>query len=428
MEDLISMKIKQIFLILIFLFLVAILVLYKVIFISSVFLIPSFWTIYGFIATFFLISRIPYAYLYRDEHKKIYQDYSYPHVSIIIPVKNERNGILKTIIACISLNYPGKVECIVVDDGSTDDTKGEVIKAQKKYGKKRVKLIIFPKNKGKREAMAAGVYKALYEIIVFVDSDSFLAPNALQHIVEHFLDNERVGAVSGNTMVKNVETNLLTKMQSIKYAISFDIYKASESFFSSVSCCPGCFSAYRRKIIKPLLATWKNHSFLGSKSTFGDDRGLTNFVLRDGWEIIYCAKAKATTVVPKKFSIYWQQQLRWKKSWIREGIFACSFMWKNRHPLAILSFYTAFSFPFIIILLISRIIMQSVSAHNPFLIAIFVFGFLLLGMVFALFVRIHCKAKKWMYMPLVSLSFFLIFIWQMPWALITFKKTDWGTR
>jgi hyaluronan synthase len=420
-------KFKEAFLLLIFLSLVTALILYKAVFITNMSLAPSFWTIYGLIATVFLISRIPYAYLHNDDHSKVYSDSAYPNVSIIIAAKNEEAGIFRTITTCVESKYSGKIECIVIDDGSTDGTKGEVIRAQKFYGG-GVRLISFPKNRGKREAMAIGISESLYEIIIFVDSDSFLAPDAVRHITEHFLANKKIGAVSGNTKAENANTNLLTKMQSIQYAVSFDIYKASESVHHSVTCCPGCFSAYRKSTIEPLAQAWKEHKFLGSKSTFGDDRGLTNFVLKNGWDIVYCEKARASTVVPEKFSVYWRQQLRWKKSWIREGLFAGTFMWKKRHPLASFAFYTNFSFPIVGPILAGSVLINSITTHNPLLFIVFMSGFMLLGTVFALFARVYLKAENWMYMPLVSLLFISVFIWQMPWALITLRKTHWGTR
>lgn len=417
---------KQFFLVSVFLLLVTGLVFYKVLFITNMSLELSFWTVYSLIVTFFLISRIPYAYLHKDEHGKVYPNSAYPNVSVVIPAKNEEQGIFRTITTCINSRYPGNVECIVVDDGSTDNTNGEVVKAQALYGDK-VRLISFSENRGKREAMATGINASRYEIIVFVDSDSFLVPDALQHITEHFLADERVGAVSGNTKVENVNTNLLTRMQSIQYAVSFDIYKASESVHSSVTCCPGCFSAYRKSAVQSLVHAWKEHKFMGSKSTFGDDRGLTNFVLQ-GWDIVYCEKAKATTRVPETFPVYWRQQLRWKKSWIREGIFAGSFMWKKRHPLASFAFYTNFSFPILGPILAGSVLAKSIMTHNPMLFVVFMSGFLLLGLVFALFVRVYNGVKTWVYMPIFSILFISVSIWQMPWALLTLRKTHWGTR
>lgn len=419
-------KIKSMLLFLMLLIIISILVLYKVVFIANMSFKFSFWPFYSLITAIYLVSRIPYAYLYKDDHRKRYADSEYPNVSVVIAAKNEEAGIYKTIRTCVESVYAGKIECIVIDDGSTDGTRNEVIRAQNFYGEK-IKLISFSQNQGKREAMTAGINEALHEIIIFVDSDSFLTSHAIQHITEHFLASERVGAVSGNTKVQNINKNLLTKLQSILYAVSFDVYKASESVHRSVTCCPGCFSAYRKSIIQPLLEQWKNGTFLGTKSTFGDDRALTNMVLQN-WDVVYCEKAKATTTVPEKFKVYWRQQLRWKKSWVREGFFAGSFIWKKKHPFASFAFYTSLSFCIVGPILASLVIINSIKLHNPLLLVIFLSGFILLGLVFALFVRVYRQAKNWMYMPVVSFLFVSCFMWQMLYALITLRKTHWGTR
>lgn len=408
-----------------FLALVTGLVLYKVLLISTFSLFSSFVTVYGLIASVFLISRIPYAYLHRDLHETQYPSTAYPSVTVVIAAKNEEQGIVRTIETCLSSDYPTPIGCIVIDDGSTDGTNQEVRRAQALYPD-RMRLITFPVNRGKREAMAAGINEVKTDIIVFVDSDSFLAKDAVRHIVEHFMENPRIGAVAGNTKVENHNENILTRMQSIQYAVSFDIYKASESTHVSVTCCPGCFSAYRTAVIQPLAHDWKEQKFLGKKGTFGDDRGLTNFVLKS-WDIVYCQAAQATTTVPTLFRTYWKQQLRWKKSWIREGLFAGLFMWR-RHPLASFAFYTNFSFPIVGPILAGTVLIQSILTKNPFLFIIFIAGFLLLGIVFALFVRIHHRAKHWLYMPLFSILFVTIFMWQMPYAMLTLRKTHWGTR
>ncbi len=420
-------SLKEILFFTLFFLCVSSLVLYKVIFLANISTSLSFWTVYGLIATLFLISRIPYSYLYKDDHSAVYSASAYPTVSVVIAAKNEEDGIFETIETCVKSNYPSNIECIVINDGSTDSTGSEVLRAQKKYGKERVRLITFEVNQGKREAMAVGITESVNDVIVFVDSDSFLTPDAMQHIAEHFLADREVGAVAGNTKADNANFNLLTKMQSIQYAVSFDMYKASESVHSSVTCCPGCFSAYRRSAIQPLVETWKNHKFFGSKSTFGDDRGLTNYVLQS-WKIVYCEKARASTKVPEKFGIYLRQQLRWKKSWIREGLFAATFMWKKTHPLASFAFYVNFTFPILGPILAGLVLWKSISTNNPLLFAVFMLGFVLLGAVFALFVRTYYKSENWMYMPIFSLLFITVFIWQMPYALLTLKKTAWGTR
>ena len=335
--------ITKIFAFLLFISLLYIVVLYKVIFYSYY----HFWgiaAIYSAIASTFLLSRFLFVYFYKDNHNlNIPQEkIMWPDISFIIACKNEEKSIYKTIEACMESNYTGRMKCIAVNDGSTDDTLAEMHKAKQKYGE-FLQIISFDKNKGKREAMAEGVLEAEGEIIVFVDSDSFIKRDTLNLLIKHFLIDEKVGAVSGNTTVENKNKNLLTKMQSARYGISYDIFKASESVFCTVTCCPGCFSAYRKKALDDILSAWRNQKFLGTKSTFGDDRSLTNFVLRD-WKVMYCEKAKASTIVPETYKKFFTQQLRWKKSWVREGTTAARFIWK-KHPLASLSFYISVLLP-----------------------------------------------------------------------------------
>ena len=102
-------------------------------------------------------------------------------------------------------------------------------------------------------------------------------------------------------------------MQAVRYFVAFRVCKAAESIFGAVTCCSGCFSAYRREAIAPVLERWENQRFLGRPATYGDDRSLTNFVLRD-WNVRYDELARSRTIVPAHFRLFLRQQLRWKRS------------------------------------------------------------------------------------------------------------------
>jgi hyaluronan synthase len=421
------MRVIDSILLVVFFSLLLLLVLYKAVLITNASTFSSFWTLYGSIVSIFLLSRIPYAFLYEDNHDHVYDDSEYPSVTVLIAAKNEESGIFRTIETCIQSDYPAPIECVVIDDGSTDNTRSEMLRAIDVFGEDKIKLIIFEKNKGKKEAIAAGVLVAKHDVFVFVDSDSYLDPKGIKHITEHFLADAQVGAVSGNTKVENVNATLLTRMQSIQYAISFDVYKACESVHKSVTCCPGCFSSYRREAIRPLIEEWKSQKFLGIKGNFGDDRSLTTFVLRS-WDVVYCEKARATTIVPEKFKVYWNQQLRWKKSWIREGILASLFMWKRRHPLASLGFYIHFTFPFLGPILALNVLVYSVIESNPLVFLVFATGFMTIGFIFSLFVYLYRRADNFIVMPVFSALFVFALIWQMPYAMFTIRKVHWGTR
>ena len=72
----------------------------------------------------------------------------------------------------------------------------------------------------------------------------------------------RASAPSAATDVANIDQGWLAKMQAVRYYIAFRVLKGAESVFGAVTCCSGCFAAYRRKAILPDLQRWEEQTFL----------------------------------------------------------------------------------------------------------------------------------------------------------------------
>ena len=85
--------------------------------------------------------------------------------------------------------------------------------------------------------------------------------------------------------------------------------------------------------------------FLGVESTFGDDRSLTNCVLRE-WKVRYEEKAVSHTIVPETFQQFMKQQTRWKRSWTRESLIVATFIWK-KNPIAAIATYISVVLPLV---------------------------------------------------------------------------------
>src|SRR5207249_102992 len=106
-----------------------------------------------------------------------------PTVSIIVTAYNEEDAIFRTIECCGEVDYPGaKLQVVIVDDGSTDGTGCELERAKKLWPD--LAIVRFEQNRGKREAMAAGARIARGDVLVYVDSDSFLRRDAVREIVQ----------------------------------------------------------------------------------------------------------------------------------------------------------------------------------------------------------------------------------------------------
>lgn len=380
--------------------------------------------IYSLLITSYILSRFLLAYL----RKPLKLDQSYqPSVSFVVPAKNEGDNIAETIRRFAHTHYPNeKIEVIVINDGSTDNTFEQMTKVAREIQGvvKRVELVNWEKNRGKREGMAEGVLRARHEIVIFVDSDSFIEPDCVHHLTKYFADPQ-VGAVSAHTDVYNRDTNLLTQMQAIRYYIAFRVYKAAESVFGTVTCCPGCCSAYRRKYMMEFIREWRQQTFLGVRCTFGDDRSLTNYIIQK-YRAVYSEQAKAYTVVPDAFKKYMRQQQRWKKSWIRETFIAATFMWK-KNPLAAFSFYAYVFLAFASPIVFFRAVLWHPVMYNE-LPYVYLFGLLLMLFLHGLYYRIHVGPRSWM---LAIFNFWfntVILMWQLPWALLTIRDTRWGTR
>ena len=291
----------------------------------------------------------------------------------------------------------------------------------------RVRVIDLGRNRGKRAAMAAGIRATDAQIIAFVDSDSVLEPDAMTKLVQGFHD-PAVGAICGHADVLNLHDTWLTKMQAVRYFVAFKVVKAAESLFNAVTCCSGCFSAYRREAVMPHLEWWEHQTFLGAESTFGDDRSLTNCVLRD-WKVRYESEAVSHTIVPDTFRQFMTQQVRWKRSWTRESLILASFIYR-KHPVAAASAYVGMLLPLIAPIVAVRAIFVMPVIEGAPAPLIYALGVYAMAVAYGLYyvVRRPTYSSTWIY-GIVFCFFYLVFLlWQTYYAILTARTSSWGTR
>ena len=389
--------------------------------------------LYSIIAAMFLLTRYLFASFYRPV--RIDPNYT-PGVSIIIPCFEEEEWIQRTVHSCINQDYPvDKLEVIVVDDCSKDrsaERVEEIIAKLKEADTgdhayrvaERIRFFRQSANLGKRDAMARGAREAKHELLVFVDSDSFLDPFAVRNIVQPFKDKE-MGGVSGRTDVANTYTNALTKMQAVRYSIAFRVMKAAEGYFDAATCLSGPLSCYRRDLVLKYMDSWLNQRFLGQKATFGDDRSMTNFILRHN-RTTYQDSAVCMTIVPRSYKVFLRQQMRWKRSWLRESLIASRFMWK-KEPFMALSFYMGVLVPIAAPVIVLYNLIYVPIMHRVFPTS-FIVGMLMMSLLMSmaqLFIR---RSTTWIYALWFCLYYEAVLLWQMPVAWVTFWKTTWGTR
>jgi hyaluronan synthase len=382
---------------------------------------------YSVAVSFYLLSRFFVAHFYEVHDETFDRDYT-PTVTFGVPSKNEAENIYETVMRIADIDYPkDKFDIIVINDGSTDKTLEEMQRAATDAKDKgvTVKVIDWEINQGKRHGMAACIKESSSEIMLFVDSDSFIEKDTTRELIKYFR-NPKVGATTAHCFVANEDTNLLTKMQAVRYFVAFKAYKGAESVFGTVTCCSGSCSAYRREYLIKHIDEWLSQKFLGVICTYGDDRSLTNILLRAGYDALYAPNAKVYTFAPDNMGQYLKQQLRWKKSWFRECVRASAFMWR-RNPFMSISFYLALiltvAAPFIVL---KALVWYPATYHRfP---GYYFFGVLLMCVIYGLYYRIYANDRRWLGAVFGSALYSILMSWQLVYAIATIRDSRWGTR
>jgi poly-beta-1,6-N-acetyl-D-glucosamine synthase len=225
----------------------------------------------------------------------------YPFVSVIVPAFNEGEVITASLSSLLELRYP-YFEIIAVDDGSTDNTYEKMKEFEgNHYG---VRVQVFRKeNSGKADTLNYGIRRSKAPIVVCMDSDSRLTPDALRYAVRQFHD-PNVGAVAGNVKVIN-RHNIWTKLQALEYIEGLNIVRKAQAFFRSVNVIPGPIGIFRRAAIEGTGGY--------DSDTFAEDFDMTVKILADGWKINYEPKAVAFTEAPEELLDVIKQRYRWSR-------------------------------------------------------------------------------------------------------------------
>tara|TARA_Y100000746_G_scaffold63223_1_gene51991 strand:- start:467 stop:1798 length:1332 start_codon:yes stop_codon:yes gene_type:complete len=350
-----------------------------------------------------------------------------PSVTVIVPAKNESSVVYQTAESLNRLDYPkDKISVILVNDGSEDDTGFWIDKCRDDFGFHAIHL---NQNMGKRLAIAKAMENNISDITVLVDSDSSLREDSLLEGLRGF-SSPKIAAICGHTDVENSRVTWLTRMQTQQYFIAFKTFKSLEGFFGSVICCSGAFSIYRTAAIMPLIDVWKNQKFLGRTRTFGDDRGLTNLLLKEGYDTIYIPEAKAKTIVPQNLRTYLKQQLRWRRSFLMESFSALGHMW--RRPLgASTMFYVVLSLTLMSPFVVSYFLFLGpiISGFNPLVYLAGLALIILLHQTFYWAFNLPPADKVGFFSLMPMLPVWIFFtLALLPYAMLTIRTGSWGTR
>lgn len=392
----------------------------------------SFMILAGALLLFKLAFFLYNVYLYL-KYKPIesVSDQELPTVTVIVPAYNEGKLVWDTLLSIAASDFPEqKLQLLAIDDGSKDDTWYWMQQAKKRLGD-RLTILQQPQNKGKRHALYRGFNLGTGEVFVTIDSDSIIKTDTLRNLVSPFVTNENCGAVAGNVQVLNNEKAMLPKMLNVSFVMSFEFIRSVESMLGSVLCTPGALAAYRSSAVFECLPEWIDQKFMGQPSDIGEDRAMTNMILKQGKHVLFQRNSYVLTNVPEKYTGLYKMFIRWGRSNVRENLMMAKFVFTNFRKesktgarlLYINQFLSiAMAYPFLIFML------YFVAMHPILFISSTFLGILVASSfpVFFYAKRYSFSESLWAYTYSVLYTFGLF--WIMPYAIATAGKSGWLTR
>ncbi len=347
-----------------------------------------------------------------------------PSVDVVVPVYNENPADLAACFEAIAAqDYRGEIQVYVVDDGSPNRDELRPVYAQ--YGVLPGWHVMLPEqNGGKRAAQDHAVRASSGELVVTIDSDTQIASDGIRTIVRAF-DDRKVGAVTGDVRVANRGHNLLTRLIDMRYWVAFNQERAAQSAFGSVLCCSGPFAVYRRTALDRIWDRYVTQTFRGTECTYGDDRHLTNLVLKAGYRTTFEPRALALTSAPTTMRTYLKQQLRWNKSYYRELLWTLDFLPRLAWWMT-LEVLTQTVLPLLLILAVGTTVVR--TAHRPAHLVAY-------SITLAAVATLHClyglwRTRDWSFLLFVAYGFIhagLLIPLRIR-ALATLTDNRWGTR
>lgn len=382
-----------------------------------------------FYKTFFFCYTLYHYYKYKPVASV--SDKALPTCTVIVPAYNESKQVYDTLQSIAKSDYPkDKIQLLAIDDGSLDDTWDWMEKAKAELGN-RLEILQQPENQGKRHALYRGFHLGKGDIYVTIDSDSIVTETTLRHLVSPFVTNDHCGAVAGNIRVLNNKKEVLPKMLDVSFVMSFEFVRSAESHLNSVLCTPGALAAYKSSAVHACLPEWINQTFMGQPSDIGEDRAMTNMILKQGQHVLFQRNAVAYTNVPEKYPGLYKMFIRWGRSNVRENIAMAKYVFTNFKKGSKLGsrvlFFSQFlriimSYPLVLFMLFFVIThpllflgstLLSILIASSFSVAFFAY-------------RYEIRASIWAYTYSILYTFALF--WITPYAIATANKRGWLTR
>jgi biofilm PGA synthesis N-glycosyltransferase PgaC len=232
-------------------------------------------------------------------------------ITVIVAAYNEQEAIVTTLEHVAASDYAGPIQVILADDNSTDRTAELAAGAAERLGLDYRR--IFEPLAGKHHALNTALAEVTTPLVVTVDADTLLHPQALKYLIGRVVSrpqDQHVCACAGALIAANPTRNFLTRMQSWDYRLGINGVKRTQAAYNSALVAQGAFSAYWTEDIRA-VGGWPD--------AIGEDIVLTWRLMDSRGVVQYEPVALAETVVPERVKHLMRQRARWARGML-EGI------------------------------------------------------------------------------------------------------------
>jgi cellulose synthase/poly-beta-1,6-N-acetylglucosamine synthase-like glycosyltransferase len=231
-----------------------------------------------------------------------------PRVDVIIPAYNEAENIARLLrsIDIAAGRYGGPVNVLVSNDGSTDGTAQIAVAEIADFRYARGRVLTAP-NGRQAAALNRGLAVTGAEIVVRIDADCVMGPDALVYAAPWFRD-PRIGCVGAMEEPRKDTVTWFHRLRTLEALFQFRFVRLGQSLVDGIIVIPGTFTAFRRD-----PAVRAGGFPVGMN---GEDADLTMQIGRLGYRVVVDPRIRSYEDVPRSIGEFVEQRTRWARGGI----------------------------------------------------------------------------------------------------------------
>ena len=229
-----------------------------------------------------------------------------PLVDVIVPAYNEADNIARLLrsIDVAAGRYGGPVRVLVSDDGSSDDT-AQIAWAEFEHFRYARGAVLSAPNGGQSAALNRGLAVTQAEIVVRIDADCVMGPDALALSVPWFRD-PRIGSVGATEEPRTDHVTWFHRLRTLETLFQFRFARLGQSLVDGIVVIPGTFTAFRRD---PVIQAGGFPVRMN-----GEDSDVTMQIGRLGYRVVVDPRIRSFEDVPRTIGEFVEQRTRWTRA------------------------------------------------------------------------------------------------------------------